>query len=116
MSRENLLKRFDQLAQQFHEIAQEEKGKLHAKVNDNDIIYLNVGGQKLTTKRSTLCQVEKSRLADMFRGRGEDSLERDQDGKYIFRLQPAKFHFHFGLPSSEEDYHIRHINTLAGSG
>jgi hypothetical protein len=32
-------------------------------VSDNDIIHLNVGGQKLTTERSTLCQVEGSLLA-----------------------------------------------------
>ena len=74
MSSENLLTKFDQLSQQFHEIVLEEKAKLHAEVND-DIIHLNIGGQKITTKRSTLCLVENSRLADMFSGRGEDNLD-----------------------------------------
>ena len=60
-------------------------------VSDNDIIHLNVGGHKLTTKRSTLCQVEGSLLASMFSGRWEDSLERDQDGAIFFDFNPQCF-------------------------
>ena len=90
MSSENLLTKFDQLSQQFHEIVLEEKAKLHAEVND-DIIHLNIGGQKITTERSTLCLVENSRLADMFSGRGEDNLERDQDGTIFFDFNPQYF-------------------------
>jgi hypothetical protein len=60
-------------------------------VSDNDIIHLNVGGHKLTTKRSTLCQVEGSLLASMFSGRWEDSLERDQDGAIFFDFNPQYF-------------------------
>ena len=56
-------------------------------VNDDDIIDLNVGGQKLTTTRSTLCQVEGSLLASMFSGRWEDALKRDKDEKGKLRLQ-----------------------------
>ncbi len=55
------------------------------------IIYLNVGGQKLTTKRSTLCQVEGSLLARMFSGRWEDSVERDQDGAVFLDYNPQYF-------------------------
>ena len=36
---------------------------------DDETINLNVSGQKLTTKRSTLCQVEGSLLATMLNGR-----------------------------------------------
>ena len=60
-------------------------------VNGNDIIHLNVGGQKLTTKRSTLCQVENSLLATMFSGRWEESLERDQDGVVFLDYNPQYF-------------------------
>ena len=110
MSSENLLAKFDQLAQRFQqdfqELIEEERAKLKAEiaefntekermkaltVNDNDIIQLNVGGQKLTTKRSTLCQVENSLLATMFSGRWEESLERDQDGAVFLDFNPQYF-------------------------
>ena len=60
-------------------------------VTDNDIIDLNIGGQKLTTKRSTLCQVENSLLATMFSGRWDESLERDQDGVVFLDYNPQFF-------------------------
>jgi hypothetical protein len=69
-----------------------EKQRMKAvEVSDNDIIHLNVGGHKLTTKRSTLCQVECSLLASMFSGRWEDSLESDQDGTIFFDFNPQYF-------------------------
>jgi hypothetical protein len=69
-----------------------EKQRMKAvEVSDNDIIHLNAGGHKLTTKRSTLCQVEGSLLASMFSGRWEDSLERDQDGAIFFDFNPQYF-------------------------
>ena len=85
MSSADLLSKFDELVkqfkQQFNEIVESERAKMKAeveayeveklkmnavKVNDDDIINLNVGGKKITTKRSTLCQVEGSLLASMF--------------------------------------------------
>jgi hypothetical protein len=60
---------------------------------DDDIINLNIGGQKMTTKRSTLCQVEGSLLASMFSGRWEDGLERDQDGAVFLDFNPQHFGF-----------------------
>ena len=110
MSSENLLTKFDQLAQrfqqEFQELIEEERAKLKAEiaeynpekermkaltVNDNDIIHLNIGGQKLTTKRSTLCQVENSFLVAMFSGRWEESLERDQDGAVFLDFNAQYF-------------------------
>jgi hypothetical protein len=60
-------------------------------VPNDDIIYLNVGGQKLITKRSTLCQVEGSFLASMFSGRWEDPHKRDEDGAVFFDYNPQFF-------------------------
>ena len=110
MSCKNLSTKFNQLAQrfqqEFQELIEAERAKLKAEiaeynadkermkaltVNNNDIIHLNIGGQKLTTKRSTLCQVENSLLATMFSGRWEESLERDQDGAVFLDYNPQYF-------------------------
>ncbi|CAB4017449.1 Chaperone dnaK2 [Paramuricea clavata] len=110
MSGEDLLTKFDDLVKrfrsEFNDIIEGERAKMKAEldaynaekqkmkaveVNDNDIIELNVGGHKLTTKRSTLCQVEGSLLASMFSGRWEDSLERDKDGAIFFDFNPQYF-------------------------
>ena len=110
MSGEDLLTKFDELVKrfrnEFNDIIEGERAKMKAEldaynaekqrmkaveVSDNDIIHLNVGGHKLTTKRSTLCQVEGSLLASMFSGRWEDSLERDKDGAIFFDFNPQYF-------------------------
>ena len=110
MSGEDLLTKFDDLVKRFrnelNDIIEGERAKMKAEldaynaekqrmkaveVSDNDIIELNVGGHKLTTKRSTLCQVEGSLLASMFSGRWEDSLERDKDGAIFFDFNPQYF-------------------------
>ena len=110
MATEDLLMKFDKLVNQFkrefNEIIEEERAKMMAEVqaykaekermeafvvSDDDIIDLNVGGQKLTTTRSTLCQVEGSLLASMFSGRWEDSLKRDKDGAVFFDFNPQHF-------------------------
>ncbi|CAB4030426.1 Chaperone dnaK2 [Paramuricea clavata] len=106
----DLLAKFDDLVKrfrnEFNDIIEGERAKMKAEldaynaekqrmkvivVTDNDIIHLNVSGHKLTTKRSTLCQVENSLLASMFSGRWEDSLERDQDGAVFFDFNPQYF-------------------------
>jgi hypothetical protein len=88
MSCTDLLSKFDDLVkrfkEQFDEIVEGERAKMKAEieaynaekqrmkavdVSDDDIILLNVGGQKFTSTRSTLCQVEGSLLAIMFSGR-----------------------------------------------
>ena len=60
-------------------------------MSDDDIINLNVGGTKLTTLRSTLCQVQDSLLASMFSGRWEDNIKRDKDGAVFFDFNPQHF-------------------------
>ena len=110
MSGEDLLTKFDDLVKrfrnEFNDIIEGERAKIKAEldaynaekqrmkaveVSDNDIIELNVGGHKLTTRRSTLCQVEGSLLASMFSGRWEDSLERGKDGAIFFDFNPQYF-------------------------
>ena len=110
MNSKNLLTKFDELVKrfknEFDEIIEAERAKMKAEVEafneeekrmeafvirDDDIIRLNVGGKKFTTKRSTLCQVEGSLFATMFSGRWEDSVERDQDGAVFFDFNPQYF-------------------------
>ena len=60
--------------------------------NNDDIIYLNVGGTKMASRRSTLCQVEDSPLAALFSGRWEDNnVERDDDGHVFLDYSPKLF-------------------------
>ena len=69
-----------------------EKQRIEAvNVNDDDLIDLNVGGTKLTTSRSTLCQVQDSLLASMFSGRWEDNIKRDKNGTVFFDFNPQYF-------------------------
>ena len=110
MSSSDLLAKFDELVkqfkQQFNEIVESERAKMKAeveayeaekhkmnavKVSDDDILELNVGGQKITTKRSTLCQVEGSMLASMFSGKWENKLSRDKDSCIFFDFNPQYF-------------------------
>ena len=110
MSCTDLLSKFDDLVkrfkEQFKEIVEGERAKMKAEmeayqaekqrmkavdVSDDDIILLNVGGQKFTSTRSTLCQVEGSLLATMFSGRWEDNVKRDQDGAVFFDVNPQYF-------------------------
>ena len=100
-------KRLDEFFDEFKVFVKDERTKMKAEVdasnevitermqavtvNNNDNIHLNVGGQKMTTKRSTLCQVEGSLLASMFSGRWEDGLERDKDGCIFFDFNPKYF-------------------------
>ena len=59
----------------------------------DDVIELNVGGQTMATKRSTLCQVEGSLLSSMFSGRWDDSMSRDKDGRIFLDFDPTYFAF-----------------------
>ena len=110
MSCGDLLNKFDDLVkrfrEEFNEIVEKERANLKAEVealnaekqrmeaievSDDDIIHLNVGGQRFTTTRSTLWQVEGSLLATMFNGRWEDRVKRDKDGVVFFDFNPEYF-------------------------
>ena len=110
MSCGDLLNKFDDLVKrfraEFNDIVEKERANLKAEVealnaekqrmqavevSDDDIVHLNVGGQKFTTTRATLCQVEGSLLATMFNGRWEDRVKRDKDGVVFFDFNPEYF-------------------------
>ena len=57
---------------------------------EDKIVYLNVGGTKMATKKSTLCQVDESMLAAMFSGRWEN-IERDEEGHVFLDYKPELF-------------------------
>ena len=110
MSNVDLMSKFDEIVKrfkkEFDEIVEEERAKMKqeieaykaeklrmkaVEVSDDDIINLNVGGTKMTTKRSTLCQVKGSLFSSMFSGRWETSLARDEDGRIFFDFNPQHF-------------------------
>ncbi len=110
MSNVDLMSKFDEIVKrfkkEFDQIVEEERAKMTQEieaykaeklrmkavvVSDDDIINLNVGGTKMTTKRSTLCQVEGSLFSSMFSGRWETSLVRDEDGRIFFDFNPQYF-------------------------
>ena len=62
-------------------------------MENDDIIELNVGGQTMATRRSTLCQVEGSLLAPMFGGRWKGNMMRDKDGRFFLDFNPKYFGF-----------------------
>jgi hypothetical protein len=48
-----------------------------------DVLYLNVGGDKMAVLRKTITSVEGSMLASRFSGRWDDNLEKDHDGNFF---------------------------------
>ena len=102
--------RFDDLVnrfkREFGKIIEEDRSKMKAEVeafnaekrimkgievNNDDIIQLNVGGQKFTTTRFTLRQVNGSLLDTMFSRNWTNGLKRDQDGAIVFDFNPEHF-------------------------
>ena len=59
----------------------------------NDIIQLNVGGQKFTTTRSTLRQVNGSLVATMFSRSMGHGLMHDKDGAIVLDFNPEHFNW-----------------------
>ena len=92
---DGLVTRFDGLVnrfkQEFHQIIRKERQKMETEVevfntfkqglnvSNDDIIQLNVGGQKFPNTRSTLRQVNGPLLATMFNGSMEHGLMHDKD-------------------------------------
>ena len=107
---DGLVTRFDDLVnrfkREFSEIIEGDRSKMKVEVeafnaekkimkeievNNDDIIQLNVGGQKFTTTRFTLRQVNGSLLDTMFSRNWKHGLKRDQDGAIVLDFNPEHF-------------------------
>ena len=107
---DGLVTRFDVLVnrfkREFSKIIEEDRKEMKAEVeafnaekqrmkeievNNDDIVQLNVGGQKFTTTRFTLRQVNGSLLATMFSRNWKHGLKRDQDGTVVLDFNPEHF-------------------------
>ena len=107
---DGLVTKFDDLVnrfkREFSEIIEGDRTKMKAEVeafnaekqimkeidvNNDDIIQLNVGGQKFTTTRFTLRQVNGSLLDTMFSRNWKHGLKRDQDGAIVLDFNPEHF-------------------------
>jgi hypothetical protein len=67
--------------------------KNHLSLSD-DVIELNIGGQKMTTLRSTLTAVPKSKLALMFSKYNSNTiLPVDKQGVVFFDYNPIYFNY-----------------------
>lgn len=55
------------------------------------MVRLNVGGQKISTRRATLLKVPNSLLHSIFNGNFEHVVQRDHDGSYFFDYDPLLF-------------------------
>eukprot|EP00933_Yihiella_yeosuensis_P084800 TRINITY_DN9947_c1_g1_i1.p1 TRINITY_DN9947_c1_g1~~TRINITY_DN9947_c1_g1_i1.p1 ORF type:complete len:525 (+),score=118.61 TRINITY_DN9947_c1_g1_i1:64-1638(+) len=58
---------------------------------DDDVLALNVGGEVFSARRSTLCVFEGSYLANLFSGRWESSIEKDNKGRFFLDFDPVCF-------------------------
>jgi hypothetical protein len=88
-NRDTLLnERLPELNRKKHEIAQTH-GNLD--VSDDDLIEINAGGKIIVAKRSTLTQIQGSRMAALFSGRWDKKLMRDGHGRIFLDIDPICF-------------------------
>jgi len=74
------------------EMFEEERRKMSEGRSMDDLITLNIGGEKtVTVKRGTLCAIGDSMLAASFSGRWDESLQRDSDGAFFVDFEPDLF-------------------------
>jgi hypothetical protein len=87
--RETILnERVQQLNLKKHEIAQA-NGNLN--VTDEDLVEINAGGRIIVAKRSTLTQMQGSRIEALFSGRWDKKLMRDGHGRIFLDVDPTCF-------------------------
>ncbi|CAF4508826.1 unnamed protein product [Rotaria sp. Silwood1] len=83
------------IAEQTAAASSENNGEIDTPIPlTDDIIELNVGGQKITTLRSTLTVVPNSKLARMFsKDNSEKNLPMDKNGAVFFDYNPTYFNY-----------------------
>jgi hypothetical protein len=87
--RETLLnERVYELNRKKREIAQE-NGNLNA--TDDDLVKVNAGGKIIVAKRSTLTQLQGSRMDALFSGHWGKKLMRDGHGRIFLDVDPTCF-------------------------
>jgi hypothetical protein len=88
-NRDTLLKeRVQELNRKKHDIAQTH-GNLDAA--EDDLIEINAGGKIIVAKRSTLTQIQGSRMEALFSGRWDKKLMRDGHGRIFLDVDPTCF-------------------------
>jgi hypothetical protein len=58
----------------------------------NGIVEVNAGGKIVAAKRSTLIQLEGTRLEGLFSGRWDKKLQQDSHGRIFLDVDPTCFH------------------------
>jgi len=93
-------RQLDEEVEQVKRQVQEERQALGCQITrvqavtaepEDEVLTLNVGGELLTTRRSTLCLYEGSYLANIFSGRWESCIERDRQGHFFLDFDPISF-------------------------
>jgi hypothetical protein len=83
-----LNERLQELNRKKHTIAQA-NGNLDAA--DDDLIEMNAGGKIIVAKRSTLTQIQGSRMEALFSGRWDKKQMRDGHGRIFLDVDPICF-------------------------
>ena len=86
--RETILNERVQKLNRKHEIAQA-NGNLDA--TGDDPIEINAGGRIIVAKRSTLTQIQGSRIEALFSGRWDNKVMRDSRGRIFLDIDPICF-------------------------
>ncbi|CAF2598164.1 unnamed protein product [Rotaria sp. Silwood2] len=75
-----------------HEESKDSQRNILTFLDDTEIVRLNVGGELMSTSRSTLTRVINSTLARMFDGSPKYQLQFDRDGNVFLDFNPVLFH------------------------
>lgn len=83
---------FAEQSQDLHSVQEERSSRREASsVNLHEIVDLNVGGKTYTVKRETLCVCRGSFLAELFSGRWDRLLQKDEKGQFFLDIDPTVF-------------------------
>jgi len=71
----------------------QQKAETHGSTNisGDDLIEINAGGKVIAAKRSTLIQLDGTRLEALFSGRWDKKLQRDSHGRIFLDVNPKCF-------------------------
>jgi hypothetical protein len=83
-----LNERLLELDRKKHEIAQAHGNLVAA---DEDLVEINAGGRIIVAKRSTLTQIQGSRMEALFSGRWDTKLMQDGHGRIFLDIDPTCF-------------------------